>query len=258
MTKEKPVVRDKGTSFLRAFGILETVIHSQLPTTVAKISRIVGLPVATVHRLSKMLVEQQILQYEIDGKHLLAGPRIIDFASRVLSSSYFELERRIIMEALVEDVGETINISIPDGMRMIYAERVESHWPLRVQLPTGTPVPMHCTASGKLYLSQLEEPVADRILKNLDLAKHTARTIVNTEKMNAELSKIRKRGYATDNEEFIEGLVAVSVPIVDANGNFCAGLALHGPKFRITLKSALMCLPKLHNAAQQISELMRS
>jgi len=256
MTGKLTVTRDKGASFLRAFNILETVAESSAPLTVSHISNTVGLPVATVHRLCKMLVEQRLLQYEIDGKHLLNGSRMFDFAAHILSGSHFDLERRVIMEALVKEVGETCNIAIPDGLRMIYAERVEAHWPLRLQLPAGTPVPMHCTASGKLYLSSLDPSVVERVLVRLELTRHTPGSIVSPDKLLAELAKIRKRGYATDDEEFIDGLVAVAVPIVDTNDQFCAGLALHGPKFRISMKKALAQIPALQNAAYQISKLV--
>ena len=186
-----------------------------------------------------------------------SGPRLFELAGQILSGSHFDLERRAILESLVEEVGETCNISVPDGARMIYAERVESHWPLRLQLPAGTHVPMHCTASGKLYLSHLEPEMMDRVLDSLELSKYTRRSIVSIDKLKAELTKIRKRGYATDNEEFIEGLVAVAVPIVDPSGRFCAGLALHGPKLRIKMKDAVERLPALQHAADQIARLMR-
>lgn len=254
---EKPVTRDKGTSFLRVFAIIEAVVRANSPMTAAQISRIVGLPAATTHRLCKMLLEERLLQYEIDGKRLLGGPRLFELAGQIFSGSHFDLDRRAIMEKLVEQVGETCNISVPDGARMIYAERVESQWPLRLQLPAGTHVPMHCTASGKLYLSHLDSEMADRVLESLELSKYTRRSIVSIEKLKAELAKIRKRGYATDNEEFIEGLVAVAVPIVDPAGRFCAGLALHGPKLRIKMKDAVARLPALKHAAEQIARLMR-
>ena len=148
--------RDKGTSFLRVFRILELVIDANRPLTAAEISDAVGLPRPTTHRLCKMLLKERFLQYEIDGKRMFGGPRLLDFGGRILSGSHLDLERRAILESLAEEVGETCNISIPEGTRMIYAERVESSWPLRMQLPAGTAVPLHCTASGKLYLAQLD------------------------------------------------------------------------------------------------------
>lgn len=252
-----PANRDKGTSFLRVFQILEAVINANGPQTSSQISEVVGLPNPTTHRLCRMLVEQRLLQYELDGKRLMSGPRLFEFAGQIMSGSNLDLERRAILEALVNDVGETCNISIPDGTRMIYAERVESQWPLRMQLPAGTQVPLHCTASGKLFLSQLEPSALDTVLERLDLGKLATKTIVDRAKLKRDLERTRERGYAQDNEEFIEGLVAVAVPIRGPRGRFCAGLALHAPKFRMTIRAALEKLPLLQEAAQRIERLMR-
>ncbi|MCG8560629.1 MAG: IclR family transcriptional regulator [Hyphomicrobiales bacterium] len=253
----KPSSRDKGNSFLRVFRILETVVASKGPQTASEISAAVGLPNPTTHRLCKMLVEQRLLQYELDGKRLLGGPRLFDFAGQIMSASNLDLERRAILEKLVDDIGETCNISVPDGTRMIYADRVEAQWPLRMQLPTGTHVPLHCTASGKLYLSQMEPRALDIVLERLELNKLARRTIVDADRLKAELKRTRERGYSKDNEEFIEGLVAVAVPVRGPRGRFCAGLAVHAPKFRMTMKDVLAQLPRLRAAADQIEYLMR-
>lgn len=248
--------RDKGNSFLRVFCILEAVIDANHPLTAAEISKATGLPGATTHRLCKMLLDERLLQYEIDGKHLLGGPRLFEFAGRALSGSHHDLERRVILETLVEEIGETCNISIPDGTRMIYADRVESHWPLRMQLPAGTPVPLHCTAGGKLYLSQLSPSGRRRILQRLPLSKQTSHTITDVDALEFEFQKIHEQGFASDNEEFIEGLVAVAVPIRDPKGRFCASLAVHAPKLRMTMVDALGRLPTLRSAADKIEGLM--
>ncbi|MEM7168609.1 MAG: IclR family transcriptional regulator [Pseudomonadota bacterium] len=248
--------RDKGNSFLRVFRILEEVVNAGRSLSFAEISDGAGLPVPTTHRLCKMLLSERLLQYEIDGKRVVGGARLFDFGSRILSGSHLDLERRAILESLVEEIGETCNISIPEGTRMFYADRVESHWPLRMQLPTGTTVPQHCTASGKLYLSQLERTVQRRIVSRLRLNQHTPSTIIDAKEMETELERISDQGYATDNEEFIEGLVAVAVPIHGPNGKFCAGLAVHAPKFRMTMEDAIGLLPTLRTAAKQIEHLI--
>ena len=248
--------RDKGTSFLRVFRILETVIDADRPLTAAEISVSAGLPRPTTYRLCKMLMNERLLQYEIDGRRMFGGPRLFEFAGRVLSGSHLGLERRAILETLADEIGETCNLSIPEGTRMIYAERVESHWPLRMQLPVGTAVPLHCTASGKLYLAQLDPSERHRIVGRLRLSKHTPFTIVDTDKLESEMEQIREQGFATDNEEFIEGLVAVAVPIRDPNGRFCAGLAVHAPKIRMTMEDALAQMPALRSAAHQIEGLI--
>ena len=255
MEKKSPG-RDKGVSFLRVFRILEAVIDAARPLTIVEISEVIGLPVPTTHRLCKMLLEERLLQYEIDSKRVIGGPRLFEFGGKILSGSHLDLERHAILEALVDDTGETCNISIPEGTRMIYAERVESQWPLRMQLPVGTPVPQHCTASGKLFLSQLAPAARRRTLKRLRLSKQTPHTIVDLDEFELEMERTRQQGFACDNEEFIEGLVAVAVPIFDSVGRFCAGLALHAPKFRMTMEDALEQVPRLRAAADQIQQIM--
>jgi len=147
--------RDNGAAFTRAFQVLEAVINAGRPQTASEICSSVGLPKATMHRLARMLIDQRLLQYNLDGRHLVAGPRLFAFAGMVMSESTIDLGRRTILQALVNHIGETCNISIPQGTQMVYAERVETHWPLSIQFQAGTKIPLHCTASGKLYLSQL-------------------------------------------------------------------------------------------------------
>ena len=252
------VERDKGNTFLRVFQIMEAVADIAKPVTTSEIAERTGLPVATTHRLCHMLIHERFLQYEVDGKRVWAGPRIFDFAGRVLSGAHLNMDRRIVLQDLVDEVGETCNISIPDDLTMIYADRVESGWPLRVQLTTGTHVPLHCTASGKLYLSQLPPTTLERIMARHKLERMTKATITNPQALQKELAKIRKSGYGWDNEEFINGMVAVSVPVRDSRGRFCAAIAVHGPTQRMSLSSARKRLPALRRAARKIEALIEA
>lgn len=248
--------RDKGNTFLRVFQILEAVADFAKPVTSVEISERTNLPLATAHRLCQMLIHERFLQYEVDGKRVWAGPRVFDFAGRVLSGAHLNMDRRNILQNLVDEVGETCNVSIPDDLTMIYADRVESRWPLRVQFTTGAHVPLHCTASGKLYLSQLPTDKLERIMSRHKLERMTKATITNPKVLQKELTKIRESGYGWDNEEFITGMVAVSVPVRDSKGRFCAAIAVHGPTQRMSLSIARKRLPALQLAARKIEALI--
>lgn len=248
--------RDKGNTFLRVFQILDAVADFAKPVTVTEISERTGLPVATTHRLFQMLLQERFLQYDLDGKRVWAGTRVFDFSGRILAGAHLNMDRRSILQDLVDEIGETCNVSIPDDLTMIYADRVEARWPLRVQLTTGTHVPLHCTATGKLYLSQLPLEKLERIMSRHRLERMTKATITDPNELQAELAKIRKAGYGWDNEEFIAGMVAVSVSIRDSKGRFCAAIAVHGPTQRMTLSSARKWLPALRLAAQRIEALI--
>ena len=160
------------------------------------------------------------------------------------------------MKKLAEDVGETCNLATPDRYGMTYLDRVETHWPLRIQLPIGTQVPFHCTASGKMYLSSLRSDKLRRLLSWLDLESFTDRTITNSDELEADIERIRAQQYSTDNEEFMSGMVAIAVPIKDDLGRLLSTLSIHAPTQRYGLKSLERKLPELMSAARQLEQLI--
>ena len=140
---------------------------------------------------------------------------------------------------------------------MLYLDRVETESPLRISLPVGSRVPLHCTASGKLYLSQLASRERKKLITNIQLDRHTPNTITDADDLMEELRTIRKSKVGIDNEEFFEGMVAVSVPIHDSRGRICAVVAVHGPLPRLTLKKAMTYLPILRDAAERLEFAVR-
>jgi DNA-binding IclR family transcriptional regulator len=139
------------------------------------------------------------------------------------------------------------------GSEMVYLDRVEAEWPLRTQLPIGTRVPLHCTASGKLYLSSLSATQQHRLVGALPLERHTPKTITDTKDLLAELERIRDNGIGTDDEEFIEGMTAVAVPLLDNKGRVVGTLACHAPSVRMNIEAALGHVPVLRQAAEMLS-----
>ena len=141
---------------------------------------------------------------------------------------------------------------------MVYLDRVETKWPLRIQLPVGTEVPFHCTASGKMYLSSLKPRLFAKYLSIVTLNSHTKHTFTKSDALTAEIESIRENGYATDNEEFMDGMVAVAVPLFDTQGRLMSTLSVHAPTQRIALDDLKTHLPRLQDAATELSELVLS
>jgi DNA-binding IclR family transcriptional regulator len=136
----------------------------------------------------------------------------------------------------------------------VYLDRVEAAWPLRMTLSSGSRVPLHCTASGKLLLATLPKPARQRLIGHLALQRYTDTTITEPRRLADELARIRAQKYATDNEEFHAGLVCVAVPVADARKRVCAAVAVHAPASRMPLVKALDHLPSLRRAAAALAE----
>jgi DNA-binding IclR family transcriptional regulator len=112
---------------------------------------------------------------------------------------------------------------------------------------------LHCSASGKLFLSQLPGARRRALLKSLPLKRHTDNTIVRTDLLEAELDRTRKSRVGIDNEEFLTGLICVAVPVVDANERHIASIAVQAPLARLTASRALDYVPVMRRAAAEIA-----
>ena len=118
----------------------------------------------------------------------------------------------------------------------------------------GSRVPLHCTASGKLFLALAPEKIVLALFKAGELKRHTPRTLVEPETLLEALKTIRTQRYGTDNEEFIEGMTAVAVPVLDRSRKIVATIAMHGPVSRLPLSLAIERIPALRQAATKLGE----
>ncbi|MEM6385557.1 MAG: IclR family transcriptional regulator [Pseudomonadota bacterium] len=239
---------------LRTLLILELVGQGNAPMTAAEIGRALGLPKQTIHRLCNMLTEEGFLVQDTGG--LRPGRRMRIMAMGALHASTSHIARHQILRRLAEEIGETVNFVVPEADGMSYKDRVETDWPFRVQLPVGSHVPFHCTASGKTYLASLRKRDRLRILEARALVPQTKNTTTDPDQLLSELRSISRKGYALDNEEFIEGMAAIAVPVRDHNGRYMASIGVHGPVQRYSAKTAESFAPVLAEAASDLAEVM--
>lgn len=241
---------------LRLLLLLEEVANTGVPVTPTVVNNCLGLPKPTVHRLFSTLEAEGFLQRDLDGKSYSPGRRLREMSVGVLSSLRIRTARVAVLSELAAQVGETCNIATPDRDCMLYLDRVETKWPLRIQLPVGSSVPLHCTASGKMYLSSLQRGHREQYLAAATLQKMTPATMTDPDQLNTSLDQIRDQGYSIDNEEFLEDMVACAVPIVDARGRLVSTLSIHAPTQRMSLVTMCGYVPLMHDIAAKLTRLM--
>ena len=239
--------------FERGFSILEYVVESNRPVSSAELIGDLGLPKATIHRIARQLEEDGFLQREPAENRYLAGPRLHDFALAVLSNRVLGAPRHGILRVLADEIGETCNCTMMDGNHVVYLDRVQTNWPYRIDLPVGTHLPLHCTASGKLFLANLPKTLRNRLIYNAPLQRQTGRTITDPVLLEQELERIGADGVGVDNEELMRGMVAISVPVYDQSQRMCLTVAVHAPTVRKSLNELRQYLPALRRAAADLS-----
>jgi len=242
---------------LRLLLVIEQIAEAGVPVTPTEVNARIGLPKPTIHRLFNTLETEGFLQRDMDGRTYSPGPRLRRMAGGILSSLRIRTARQAILRHLSREIGETCNIALPDRDAMIYLERVETEWPLRIQLPIGTRVPFYCTASGKMYLASLARNHLKKYLAATDLAGRTPNTITDQGALIDEIEAVRDQGYALDREEFMQNMVAMAVPVLDVNERLMVTLSFHAPSQRFDVDRMLGCLQPLRDAAADLSKLVR-
>lgn len=253
LAETRPV---KGSTVNRVLDILETVASSERPLSPTDLAVQLDIPKASLHRLVAVLEEQGFLQTRMNKRGLQPGHRLHRVALGVLASAPMQAQRQAILGTLSEEIGETCNIAVPDGSEMIYFDRAETHWPVRVQLQIGSRVPVCATAGGKMFLSSLPRAKRESLISHIKLVPFTANTILDTDQLHAELDATAARGYAVDNEEYIDGMVALAVPITDEAKRLYATLSFHAPCMRIAFAAVTDFLPQIRKASDKLSSLL--
>jgi DNA-binding IclR family transcriptional regulator len=160
------------------------------------------------------------------------------------------------LEEAVEEIGESCNLTILEGDKVLYLDRVETRRPLRLHLEPGTRVPLHCTASGKLFLCQMGREQVRRLLGAEPLESHTDKTITRYADLFEDLARVLGTQVGTHDCELFDDSVAIAVPIADAAGYIYAAVAVHAPSSRESIESCMRYLPALRKAAARIAATM--
>jgi len=246
-----------GSVLQRSFALIEAIVAGSRPMSLAQLADALGLPKPTVHRLAAHLEADGLLAREPTSRNFTIGPRLNALAVATLTASARRVPRHAVLEALAAETGETCNLGMLDGTGVIYLDRVETQWPLRLQLTVGSHVPLHCTAMGKLFLAHMPKRARERFYEAGPLQRHTKRTITEPEAMEREAETIRADGVSINDQEYMVGIVGMAVGIPDParKNRFTAALAIHAPEARLDAADIRRHLPALRAAAERLGRL---
>ncbi|WP_285414647.1 IclR family transcriptional regulator [Variovorax sp. efr-133-TYG-130] len=244
------------TPTMRLFALLEVMAAKDQRYSLQGLVEETGLPKPTLHRMLQQLEGAGLLQREGDGRHYGIGTRLRRLAENLLLNDSLHGARHTVLRQLVEEIGESCNLTALSGSEVVYLDRVETAAPLRFYLHSGSRVPVHCSASGKIFLSQMSPAQRRRLLSNAPLEPYTPKTLTDPDALEKEVQRIRKDGYAIDHEEFLPGLLCIATLVPsgdDAPSNLC--IAVQAPVMRLDAAKAKTLLPAMQRAAKALSRI---
>ncbi|MEM5427660.1 IclR family transcriptional regulator [Cupriavidus oxalaticus] len=266
---------DDDARSLRALTVLASLARAQHPQTLSQLAQRLHVPKATLMRLLAAMERAGFVVRMPAERGFVPGPGASALALQTLRSPPVLRECRAILARLVTNLGETCNLTALDGDRVLYVERVETHEPLRLQLSPGIHVPLHCTASGKLFLAAMSRLERRQMLGRLALTRNTPRTLSDLASLEAELDRLGTRAIGVDHEEFVRGMCAVAVPVLEpgpksgtgtgpgsevrpkpARRQVVAAIACHAPTARVSMDALLKAVPMLQGAADEMARIL--
>jgi IclR family acetate operon transcriptional repressor len=261
-TENKPITQpvvapnvtalDNDKPTMRQFALLEALAKMDRFATLQTLVEETGLPKPTVHRMLQQLEMAGMVQRDGDGRQYTTGLRLRQLAETVLLNNTVHGARHLVLRRLVEEVGETCNLTAFNGSEVVYLDRVETPAPLRFYLQAGSVVPAHCSATGKLFLAQMTPSQRRRLLGQVSLERFTPKTITDMDAIEAEIAIVKRDGVGYDREEYLPGLICVAVLVPSTNRASNLGLAIQAPSMRLTPQRVEAAIPALQRAASAL------
>jgi len=250
--KKPRAKRMRLSSVANSIRLTKAFSESEYEMGISALASRLGLAKSTVHRLATTLVEYDILEQNREtGKYRL-GLALFELGTLVRRKMDTASESRAQMYSLAETTGETVQLAVFDHMSVLYIRILESRQAVRMSTIAGSRAPAHCTSVGKVLLAHQPAEVVKQVTEQ-GLKRFTANTITDAAVLAEELTAIRAKGYAIDDEEIEVGLRCVAAPIRNHTGRVIAAISVAAPVQRMTKKNVQTTAPTVVAAADAIS-----
>ncbi|BDB43275.1 MULTISPECIES: IclR family transcriptional regulator [Mycobacterium] len=230
------------------------LLGEQPQIRLSEATRYLGVASSTAHRLLAMLAYRGFVRQDPATKAYLPGPALTSVAFAIFGRIDIQRAALPVMRELSERLGESIHVGMLDGAEVRFVAAIEGPRAVRVASRLGRTMAAHCTSTGKVLLAQLPETELRQLLPDESLATITSRSIGSRSRLEAELSRIRAQGYATNREESEEGVASVAVPIPTRAPGLLLALNAAAPQNRLPAKQYPAVAAALVKAAKQIGD----
>lgn len=219
------------STLAKGLSILEALADAREPRGVSELARELDLTKSNVFRLLQSLSTLGYVRptedkrYKATLKTWQVGRAVVEnFNLREMASAA--------MQMLSTETGETVYLAVPDGLSIVYIDKIESTRPIRTWNPVAGSAPLYCVGTGKAILAANYERLRDRMTGQL--RKHTDRTITSMKALDEEMLLTRRRGYAVDRGEFRDRIRSYGAAIHLPDGEALAAVGISVPEVNMT------------------------
>ncbi|MBI1791996.1 MAG: IclR family transcriptional regulator [Acidobacteria bacterium] len=212
----------------RALAILECLDSSRRGLNISELSRKLAIPKSSAHVIVLTLERLAYIQKRPDSLNYTLGLKAYGLGqgmTKNLSVSEAALPH---MRALVDQLHLPAHLAVPDNDQGVYIQKVDAPGLIKIDTYVGRRMDLHCTGVGKVILAFGPPEILERLASKQVYIRHTTHTITSPKMLRREIGKVRKVGYAVDDEEEELAVRCVAVPVFHPTGRFAAALSVCG------------------------------
>ena len=246
-----PLPAGRLTTVTNTLRLLQQFTYDEPVLGVSELARRLGTGKSTVHRMLSTLLAEGFVIKTVDDRYRL-GFKLYELGQLVVHTTELRDVAHPILEDLRNESAEAAQISVLDGIEVVYVERFESQATLRLFGRIGRRMPAHATSSGKCLLAFAPDDVVERVIAN-GLRRLAPRTITTAPVFRQALAETRERGYAINYEESEAGVASVGAPVFRHTGEAIAAISVAGPTLRMTQDALPRYIRMVTRSAARIS-----
>ena len=246
-----------GTAALvKGISVLRTIAEAEKPETFSRLHAITNLPKGTLHRILKALTAEGLVRFERRDKTYHLGLHLLSLAYQVLEDMDIRDIARSELVRLRDLTGEAVHLAVPDDLRAVYIEEIESRLAVGPIAKIGSSSDLHCSAVGKIFAAYLPPEQQLDAINRLPMTRHTPNTITSRRRLKAHLADIRKQGYALNEEEETIGVHGIAAPVFGHRGDVVASVCTTIPSYRYDSSQLVTYVTAVIDAASAVSRRM--
>jgi IclR family KDG regulon transcriptional repressor len=215
-------------SLMKSMNILEQLIQKG-EMSLLELAEQSGMGKSTIHRILGTFKTMGYVDQNKENNKYFPTLKIFELGTKAADRIPLKKIIKPHLEDIFEKCHETVNFAIVDNYEVVFVDKIVTAEPLRIELEVGRRVPAYCSALGKSILA-----FSNNVdISKLEFRKMTEKTVDNPEKFMEQMALIRKTGYAVENEEFIDGLTCLAVPIKNRSNKAVAAVSIAVPNVRL-------------------------
>lgn len=243
-------------SLARAVAVLEMLGESEVPLSLAELCLRMQIHKSTAHR-SLMVLERMTLIERTHDNRFRLGLKLYELGNRAVEQVDLRARIRPYLWRLSAQLGETVHLGVLQKASVVYLDKAEPNRRVCMSSKTGSSNPVYCTSLGKAILAFLPPESVEEIIDRIRFVAFTPKTITNREDLLKSLERVRRRGFAVDDEEIEMGVRCIGAPIFDENRFPIAALSMSGPTARVRPQNAASIAERLIRCCNEISNSLR-